>query len=115
MVIRTCECCHFSTQHKNVFDRHLQSKKHNDIITNPEKNKIVCNLCNKKYETRSGLHKHKLKCTRKSEDISMTDKNDDIMTMNQMRDQILVLRKELSELQMLNANNNKNIHVYLNT
>lgn len=60
----TCEVCKLSTNYKNVFDKHLLSKKH------IEKNKVetstkyshICSKCNKTYTTHSGLWKHQKKC-----------------------------------------------------
>ena len=134
MVIRTCESCNFSTQHKNVFDRHLQSKKHNDNVANPDKNTFNCDSCNKKYTTRSGLRRHKLKCSCEPAEVTTlalsTQDNHGVDKIDQLSNQIMELKKQLSELQphlsniqpsiTTNNNNNNttnynNVHVYLNT
>ena len=131
MVIRTCECCDFSTQYKNVFDKHLQSKHHNHNITiiNTEKKTFNCSSCNKKYTTRSGLWKHSKKCCCKPEEITSLTKlgtdNNNRDKIDQLCDHVMELKKQLSELQPSITNNNttnntnnttNNINIlYLNT
>ena len=135
MVYRTCECCNFTTQYKNVYDKHLKSIKHDKNTNDPNSNIIYnCNSCKKIYKTRSGLRKHKLKCNNESAEIttlSVFDKeNTEIDKMDQLSNQIMELKKQLSELQPQlsniqpsitnnNSNNNNtnynNIHIYLNT
>lgn len=65
MVIRTCECCNYSTSAKHVFEDHLKSKKHNlqkNLMHTPVKS-YDCKGCNKKYFSYSGLYVHNKTCT----------------------------------------------------
>ena len=64
MVIRTCECCNFSTPLKHIFDDHLKSKKHrlHQNQVNVPLQTFDCKKCNKKYFSYSGLYVHKKRC-----------------------------------------------------
>jgi len=135
MVYRTCECCNFTTQYKNVFDKHLKSIKHDKKLNNLDDNTTYdCNSCKKIYKTRSGLRKHKLKCIDQSPEITtltvVQGDNREHDKMDQLSNQIMELKKQLSELQPQlsniqpsitnntsnnNTTNYNNIHVYLNT
>lgn len=60
----TCETCKLSTNYKNVFDKHLISKKHveKNTIETASKYLHTCSKCDKSYTTYSGLWKHQKKC-----------------------------------------------------
>lgn len=55
MTINHCDSCNYSSDKKWVFQRHLQSKKHLKKIG------LMCKICEKRYETKSGLWKHNKK------------------------------------------------------
>ena len=61
-----CECCDFNTSRLSHYNNHLKTKKHLKNST-PDKfcqPKIyMCDDCGKTYKDRSGLHRHKAKCT----------------------------------------------------
>jgi uncharacterized Zn-finger protein len=59
-----CDTCKFTTNYKNVIDKHLSSKKHKDKhdIETADKYSHICTKCNKTYSTYSGLWKHQKKC-----------------------------------------------------
>ena len=119
MAIKICECCQYTTPYLSVFTKHLKSKRHN-VMKNADDNNqtnFQCKKCNKKYGTQSGLWKHTKKCDCIPIENVMIRNNNDIMSMEQMRTQIMELKKQLSELQtsITDNNCNKNIHVYLNT
>ena len=70
MVIHRCECCNFSTVYKQVYNTHLQSKRHNELIhytNNNDKKYNICKCCGKKYKYYSALWKHKKGCIPKVE------------------------------------------------
>lgn len=74
-----CEPCKLSTNYKNVYEKHLTSKKHTDRMnTTPEMKaeikdeKHVCDKCNKIYTTHCGLWKHRKKCV-DAENISIVN------------------------------------------
>jgi len=63
MVVHTCECCHYTTKHKGTYNYHLKSKRHLEKITkNQNIQYFECRNCKKKYNSRSGLCKHKKNC-----------------------------------------------------
>ena len=56
-----CEKCDYSTNKKSQYQRHLQTKKHNDYAMTTKKFQnqgYVC-ICGKKYTNRQNLHRHK--------------------------------------------------------
>jgi hypothetical protein len=60
-----CDTCKFTTNYKNVIEKHLSSKKHkgkNDIET-ANKYSHICSKCDRTYSTYSGLWKHQKKCS----------------------------------------------------
>jgi hypothetical protein len=54
-----CKNCDYTSNNKKDYDRHLQTKKHND--NNATKNPYFC-FCGKKYKYLSGIYRHKLEC-----------------------------------------------------
>ena len=66
-----CEKCHYSTFNKFDFDKHNKTIKHsnNDLAISAiskseksQKNRFICQSCNKEYKDNSGLWRHKKKC-----------------------------------------------------
>jgi len=71
----SCKKCDYFTSKKSSFDNHLLSAKHQKsingdaLVTINDENmpkicqsKYMCNNCNKKYDSRNGLWKHKKTC-----------------------------------------------------
>jgi len=96
-----CKFCDFNTCKLTDYNRHLVTKKHirnesattgNKII---EKNTFICEICEKKYNNRSGLWRHKNKCN--------LEKNSTVSKDNEPTDKelIMLLIKENSELKNL--------------
>ncbi len=62
-----CEKCNYKCSKQSDFNKHLLTRKHNletngnHIIINNSPD--ICDICNKKYVNRSGLWKHKKKCS----------------------------------------------------
>jgi hypothetical protein len=85
-----CENCDFITCNKNDYKRHILTVKHlrntKSTISNNEKLKKqcvhTCKNCNKQYNDRSGLWRHRLKCNN-NEDLSNFENNnkDDIIQL----------------------------------
>jgi len=123
-----CEKCDYTTLRRSDYNKHLQSKKHNDNNGNMNDNKKLsynCD-CGKKYNFISGLSRHKKLCNgNKKDSIIISDNKDE------MKDLVFKLIKQNTELQQqiselipkvgnnhntINSNNkNKfNINVFLN-
>ena len=66
-----CDTCKFTTNYKNVIDKHLSSKKHRDKhdIETADKYSHVCTKCNRRYSTYSGLWKHQKKCSEQKQTV----------------------------------------------
>jgi len=67
-----CECCLFRCSKKSDWDRHVSTRKHsleteralNGTPDNATRNtELTCEKCQRMYQTRPGLWKHKQKCT----------------------------------------------------
>ena len=88
-----CNNCDYSTSKKSSYDNHNLSAKHkksinrNHLETNlcqimpktAEHQLHICEKCNKNFNNRSGLWKHKQKCFEKKEESS--DKKDELITL----------------------------------
>ena len=68
-----CQICDYNTSRKSSYDKHLLTAKHiklangNNVETVScgklqKKCKIICNICDKEFQNRSGLWKHNKKC-----------------------------------------------------
>ena len=61
-----CDKCNYSSNKKSQYERHVQTKKHNQShleIKKDKKDPHLCNNCSKEFKTYSGLWKHKKNCT----------------------------------------------------
>jgi hypothetical protein len=62
-----CDICLYNTCNQKDFNKHLQTKKHTNNISNATDNSIIpnkylCPNCDKKFNDRSGLWRHNKKC-----------------------------------------------------
>ena len=122
-----CEKCYFYSNNKNDYNRHLQTKKHfGNMETNwKQKNSHIC-ICEREFKTRSGLYKHKKKCTYNEEDnksnIQQFDNStpsSDIVSLlmklvntnENLKEQILDLA---SKPRTVNNQNTFNLNTFLN-
>ena len=73
----TCECCDYICSKPRDFDRHLSTRKHrwkhfgvqkNTDFAPDQINKHVCDVCEREYNFRSGLWKHKQTCVAPAHD-----------------------------------------------
>jgi hypothetical protein len=63
--IRTCEICKYYTRIKSSYDDHMKSKRHHkNLINIPQ---FQCEICNKKFETKSGMSRHTRSCNIKKQ------------------------------------------------
>ena len=68
----TCECCAYTCSSNQRLKQHFNTKKHiklfSNTIGNVSNDSIQCDICNKSYKDRSGLWRHRKKCTVKTDD-----------------------------------------------
>ena len=91
-----CEKCDYTSLRKSDYNKHLQSKKHNDNNDNMNDNKKLsynCE-CGKKYNFISGLSRHKKLCNRNKKESIIISNNKD-----EMKDLVFKLIKQNTELQ----------------
>ena len=70
MVIRTCDCCDYSTNSKCSYEYHMNSNRHQERVVNGKKEQLIfleCKNCKKKYESKSGLYRHNKACKKVEE------------------------------------------------
>jgi ribosomal protein L37AE/L43A len=112
--IYSCEKCNYNTVRKSNYDKHILSAKHISA-GNQQKNKHICDNCNKEYKNRSGLWKHKQMCI----STSQTDKTNtenitpelvvEIIKQNQeFKNMLIEQNKQIIELSKNVGNNNNN-------
>ena len=132
----SCIICDYNTSRKCNYDKHITTAKHiNTIFSNKKVAKVakvakissknICNICNNLYSDRSGLWRHKRKCT-KNETISINkpeSQEQDTFTPNmfmEMMKQNNELTKQIIELSSKptttnnTTNNNFNLQFFLN-
>lgn len=98
-----CDICNYNTCKKSSYDSHFKSARHKKqklYITNytqpvPFK-KYTCEICNKKYQSRNGIWKHKSKCFDKNKEPN--EKEIIVMLMNQ---NLVLIEQNASLVKML--------------
>jgi hypothetical protein len=99
-----CEKCNYTTSKKSSFVNHNESKRHkNNLLTTNDNanyaklclNKYTCESCEKIFNDRAGLWRHKKKCTKEKIDNKDTGKTNDIHELTQI---MKYLMKENSEM-----------------
>jgi hypothetical protein len=101
-----CENCHYYTNKKSSFEKHITTAKHLELtevnqfsnkscskVAN-ENNEFNCKTCNKLFKSRVGLWKHKKKCNKMDDDTCYEIKNKEPSD----KQLIMMLIKENSEL-----------------
>ena len=108
----SCELCHYYTDKKSSYDKHLTTSKHTNltnvnIFSNKSCDKVadnikefICNCCNKTFKSRVGIWKHKQKCTKEHENkdeliLMILKQNSEILKENSE------LRKEQTDIKEL--------------
>jgi len=135
-----CESCDFTSSNKKDFNRHIQTKKHiNNVsqcfsIVKTQKNPYQC-ICGKFYKDNSGLWRHKKTCKIFDKDPSCFEDQDinednfkitskmfyDLLKQNnELQKSLIEMSKERGPIINANTNNNNcnnktfNLQVYLN-
>ena len=104
--IYCCELCDFNTCKKTNYDLHLQTKKHvsNSLATlsntKKEKPNFQCNKCNKIYNDRTGLWRHKKQCNADENNV-LTDEPPQINELDELKGFMNYLMKENSEMKSM--------------
>ena len=98
-----CETCDYNTCKKSSFSSHILSAKHNLQLTATEIcPQHICSLCDKKYQNRTGLWRHKKICGQQKQ-----DENDTLIALvsevvksnNDIQKQNIELQKQNQEMQ----------------
>jgi hypothetical protein len=117
-----CELCNFKTCKLTDFNRHLNTNKHicnkneTNVNNTHELTNYKCEICEKEYNDRTGLWRHKKKCNKIEKINNKNEFTNDEPTDKQL---IMMLIKENSDLKNLvikvlengtmnNSNNNNN-------
>ena len=100
-----CKICYFNTCKKTDFTRHLATQKHkNNVLTTDDngknEKKFICENCEKEYNDRAGLWRHKKKCQETNIEIYKDEPTD--------KELIVMLLKQNSQLIEQNAELTKN-------
>jgi hypothetical protein len=101
-----CEKCSYNTCNKNNFTKHVNTQKHKEIFSEIKESKKIqpkeykCD-CGKVYHDKSGIWKHKKKCSGKKENI--------IKTCNLSNKLLLEVLKQNNEFKELLVEQNKQI------
>ena len=105
-----CEKCDYGTCKKFNFDLHLESKKHKNNVSTTNDNELAaktstkkysCENCEKCFNDRAGLWRHKQKCN----EIQISNKSPEIS-----QELILTIIKQNSELQQTIIEQSKTIN-----
>ena len=80
----TCKNCHYTCKNKFDFNKHLSTTKHQmvtQMVTSVAKVAKTCE-CGKTYKFRSGLSRHRKKCTFLQQNIVVEDETDHNKVLN---------------------------------
>jgi hypothetical protein len=105
-----CEKCDYGTCKKSSFTNHTDSKRHKNNVLTTNNNKLgaktstptlMCSICDKTFNDRAGLWRHKKKCTIKNNEEDKSEENGYYEGINIKDKDALVLHllKQNSELQ----------------
>jgi hypothetical protein len=100
-----CEKCDYETNRKNNMTTHLSSDKHQKLTTyniktsdnneNPETlSKYCCPSCNKNFNDRAGLWRHKKKCINVNNKLDEQSLVLEILKQNQEYQKLLLLQQQ---------------------
>ena len=116
-----CDECNYKTKRKSSYDKHLLTTKHKMVISeniiNSENNNntidiFICNTCNIKYNSRSGLWKHKKNCNPENKyiekDVDTNEKSSKEFNSTD-KDIIMLLLKDNAEFKHLILEQNKQV------
>ncbi len=104
-----CEKCDYKTNKKSSWNKHLLTPKHNRThIKIPETKIIECEICHKEFKSRSGLWRHKKKCSfeneSKEEEVNVeedVDHQNPMTEINILNNKVCTLTEEIKSLKEL--------------
>jgi hypothetical protein len=110
----SCEKCYFKTSKKNDYNRHLQTKKHFSNIQQQlaTGKTLICEKCNKEYKDRTGLWRHRKKCT-----VIETNLNEPFFTDKEFMIDLIKNNTEVQKMMLdviKNGTHNINSHNTIN-
>ena len=115
-----CENCHYYTNKKSSYDKHLSTSKHATLTVNNIKNADkssdhICIKCDKVYKSRVGLWSHKKKCSKKQEEIKMDIKieNNDNVTNDKLLIELIKQNQDFKELMMEQNKQNQELQKHM--
>ena len=113
----TCYFCHYETNKKNNYSKHILTIKHKNNkkqteinVTKSEKiiKEYICNDCGKIYNGSSGLYKHKQKQKHKQEDKHINVNTSKLNDIDFDKELLLeIIKKDLDIKEFLVEQNNK--------
>lgn len=119
-----CEVCDFKSCKKSNYDKHLMTAKHQSATLATKKGarriRSICDLCNKAYNDRSGLFRHKKKCRGKDETERDEVLKNMILQNTELQQNLLILANKndkiinTNNVTINNQTNNLNVNVFLN-
>tara|TARA_E500000178_G_C16933557_1_gene712880 strand:- start:259 stop:1152 length:894 start_codon:yes stop_codon:yes gene_type:complete len=129
-----CELCDYTCIKKHLWTQHLSTQKHilkqnetKNMQIDNKKNiflkkdntlkEVSCIFCNRVFNSRTTLWRHKKKCEKKEDDNNITSikqENNVILTLLNENKKLIDAMKEMSSKVGNNNNNNINIQVFLN-
>jgi len=101
----SCKNCLFYTNKKFIYNKHIESKRHNDKIES-EIFTHACNICNKVFKSKSGLWKHDKICSLNIIPVNITEVREEIReeireeVRQEMRLEIEEIRLEREEIRL---------------
>jgi hypothetical protein len=117
-----CKCCDYRTSKKSSYQNHNESKRHkNNILTTLDNDfdaklcpkKYSCENCDKAFNDRAGLWRHKKKCkNEESNDVLdiLSDKNIILEILKNSAETQKQMLEMANKIGSTNCNNNTNSH-----
>jgi hypothetical protein len=97
-----CEKCDYTCFHQSKYERHLGTAKHRRKQT--ETKQVECKIqceCGKEYSNRSGLFKHKKKCTYKPPEEILKNEMKEILKEQQEEQRKLLIEQQEQHKQQI--------------
>jgi len=108
-----CECCDYKSFRKSDYKKHLSSKKHHEKrclslpnscqnVAKFSKTKYSCPFCDKSYNQRSGLWRHKKKCKGSQQKTSNLENQ-------KLKEELKAMKEEMKNLKNIQQHVTNNI------